>query len=119
MPLKRFFWLEIVLAIATNLGFPRIGANRELKWATEAYWSGKIDQEELEQRASQIKHLNWKLQREAGIEHIPSNDFSFYDQMLDTSVMVQSNVRRMWICKKSGMETGSSGRMIAEWSSLK
>ncbi|MBL75357.1 MAG: 5-methyltetrahydropteroyltriglutamate--homocysteine S-methyltransferase [Chloroflexi bacterium] len=76
------------MAIATNLGFPRIGANREMKWAVEAYWSGKIDHEELENRASIIKQTNWKLQKDAGIEHIPSNDFSFYDQMLDTSVMV-------------------------------
>ena len=76
------------MVTATNLGFPRIGANRELKWAIEAYWSGKIDLDELERRAAEIRYTNWKLQKEAGIEHIPSNDFSFYDQMLDTSIMV-------------------------------
>ena len=75
------------MVTATNLGFPRIGANRELKWAIEAYWSGKIDLDELERRAAEIRYTNWKLQKEAGIEHIPSNDFSFYDQMLDLSLI--------------------------------
>ena len=76
------------MATSTNLGFPRIGANRELKWAVEAYWAGKIDEENLQQRAAAIRRTHWALQRHAGITHIPSNDFSFYDQVLDTSVMV-------------------------------
>ena len=76
------------MATSTNLGFPRIGANRELKWAVEAYWSGKIDEQELRQRAAGLRRSHWSLQQQAGISHIPSNDFSFYDQMLDTSVMV-------------------------------
>lgn len=76
------------MATSTNLGFPRIGANRELKWAVEAYWAGKIDRRELLRRAAEIRRRNWTLQRDAGVEHIPSNDFSLYDHVLDTSVMV-------------------------------
>ena len=76
------------MATSTNLGFPRIGANRELKWAVEAYWAGKIDEQELQQRAAAIRRAHWALQQHAGITHIPSNDFSLYDQVLDTSVMV-------------------------------
>ncbi|MDE2837318.1 MAG: 5-methyltetrahydropteroyltriglutamate--homocysteine S-methyltransferase [Chloroflexota bacterium] len=76
------------MATSTNLGFPRIGANRELKWAVEAYWAGKIDAEELQQRAALVRRSHWDLQRKAGITHIPSNDFSLYDHVLDTSVMV-------------------------------
>ena len=76
------------MATSTNLGFPRIGANRELKWAVEAYWAGKIDAEELQLRAAALRQSHWNLQRKAGIAHIPSNDFSLYDQVLDTSVMV-------------------------------
>ena len=76
------------MATSTNLGFPRIGANRELKWAVEAFWAAKIDEQELQQRAAAIRRSHWGLQRKAGITHIPSNDFSFYDQVLDTSVMV-------------------------------
>lgn len=76
------------MATSTNLGFPRIGANRELKWAVEAYWAGKIDRRELLRRAAEIRRRNWTLQRDAGVEAVPSNDFSLYDHVLDTSVMV-------------------------------
>ena len=76
------------MATATNLGFPRIGPRRELKWAVEAYWRGKIDQDELRARAAEIRRASWLLQQRAGIAHVPSNDFSFYDQVLDTTAMV-------------------------------
>ena len=76
------------MATSTNLGFPRIGANRELKWAVEAYWAGKIDRRELLRRAAEIRRANWALQRDAGVALVPSNDFSLYDHVLDTSVMV-------------------------------
>jgi 5-methyltetrahydropteroyltriglutamate--homocysteine methyltransferase len=76
------------LAIATNLGFPRIGAKRELKRAVERLWSGKTDLEEMLSAASDIRRGNWLLQKEIGIEHIPSNDFSLYDHVLDTIAMV-------------------------------
>jgi len=67
-----------------NLGFPRIGPARELKTATEKYWQGKISQEELKQTGAELRKKNWLLQKEKGINLIPSNDFSFYDQVLDT-----------------------------------
>ena len=76
------------LAIASNLGFPRIGPKRELKWAVESYWSGKTDEEALQKVAASIRLDNWTFQKDNGIQHIPSNDFSFYDQMLDTTAMV-------------------------------
>lgn len=67
-----------------NLGFPRIGLQRELKVATEKYWHGKLTQDELLSAASAIRKHNWQLQKEKGINLIPSNDFSLYDQVLDT-----------------------------------
>jgi len=67
-----------------SLGFPRIGANRELKKAIEAYWKGSISSADLQKAASEIKTKNWQSQKSAGIHFIPSNDFSFYDQVLDT-----------------------------------
>lgn len=75
------------MATATNLGFPRIGANRELKKAVEAYWSGKSSGENLLAAASDIRRSNWQLQADAGIEQIPTGDFSFYDHVLDTAVL--------------------------------
>lgn len=71
-----------------NLGYPRIGAKRELKKANEQYWAGKISREELFSVARKIKEQNWKLQKDAGIDLIPCNDFSFYDQVLDMSLTV-------------------------------
>ena len=77
------------MSIRTNiLGYPRIGVNRELKKAEEAYWAGKITKQELLDAAAQIRKENWQLQKEAGIDLIPSNDFSFYDQTLDLSLSV-------------------------------
>ncbi|MFT4205274.1 MAG: 5-methyltetrahydropteroyltriglutamate--homocysteine S-methyltransferase [Chitinophagaceae bacterium] len=71
-----------------NLGYPRIGSRRELKKAEEAYWAGKISVAELLQSGKEIRENNWKLQQDAGIQLIPTNDFSFYDQMLDNSLIV-------------------------------
>lgn len=69
-----------------NLGYPRIGSNRELKKACELYWAGKISEEELLETGKKIRAANWELQNNAGIDLIPSNDFSFYDQVLDLSL---------------------------------
>lgn len=69
-----------------NLGYPRIGAQRELKKACEQYWSGKISYEQLEQTGKNIRLENWKIQKEAGIDIIPCNDFTFYDQVLDMTL---------------------------------
>lgn len=71
-----------------NLGYPRIGSNRELKKASELYWAGKISAEELIDAGKEIRLKNWKLQAEAGVDLIPSNDFSFYDQVLDLTLTV-------------------------------
>ncbi len=68
----------------TSLGFPRIGENRELKKAVESYWKGTSKAEDLQSEAKEIRNHNWNLQKEAQISYIPSNDFSFYDQILDT-----------------------------------
>ncbi|KAI9676788.1 MAG: methionine-synthesizing 5- methyltetrahydropteroyltriglutamate--homocysteine methyltransferase [Trizodia sp. TS-e1964] len=65
------------------LGFPRMGVNRDLKKATEAYWAGKISQDELLAEGKRLRLEHWKIQKEAGVDIIPSNDFSFYDQVLD------------------------------------
>lgn len=74
--------------VAANLGFPRIGHRRELKSALEAYWAGTLDQAQLLDSAAQLRAANWDRQKAAGVHIIPSNDFSLYDQVLDTSVMV-------------------------------
>ncbi|MDW8467388.1 MAG: 5-methyltetrahydropteroyltriglutamate--homocysteine S-methyltransferase [Chloroherpetonaceae bacterium] len=71
-----------------NLGYPRIGNHRELKKASEAYWSGKLSQEELLQAARNIRAQNWQTQKEVGIQLIPANDFSFYDQVLDMTLLL-------------------------------
>ncbi|MFP3958634.1 MAG: 5-methyltetrahydropteroyltriglutamate--homocysteine S-methyltransferase [Spirochaetaceae bacterium] len=76
------------MVFSGNLGFPRIGARRELKKALEAYWSGAISEEALEEAASDIRRANWKLQAEAGFDFIPSNDFSLYDHVLDMTAVL-------------------------------
>ncbi|KAK5941968.1 methionine-synthesizing 5- methyltetrahydropteroyltriglutamate--homocysteine methyltransferase [Knufia obscura] len=65
------------------LGFPRIGANRELKKATEAYWADKLSQEDLLKEGKRLRAEHWKIQKDAGIDIIPSNDFAYYDHVLD------------------------------------
>jgi len=76
------------MAKSTNLGMPRIGADRELKRAVEAYWAGRSDAASVGEVARTIRAANWRRQRAAGIDRIPSNDFSLYDQMLDTTCLV-------------------------------
>ncbi|KAL1968852.1 hypothetical protein VTN77DRAFT_1213 [Rasamsonia byssochlamydoides] len=65
------------------LGFPRMGKNRELKKATEAYWADKISREELLKEGKRLRLEHWQIQKNAGVDIIPSNDFAFYDQVLD------------------------------------
>ena len=69
-------------------GFPRIGANRELKKIIERYWKKDATLEEVRQVAKDLRKKHWKIQAESGIELIPSNDFSYYDQMLDTAILL-------------------------------
>ena len=68
------------------LGFPRIGKDRELKWATERYWRGQSSAEELAATAAELRQRHWQLQRDAGLATVTCGDFSLYDQMLDTAV---------------------------------
>ncbi|HEX7735425.1 MAG TPA: 5-methyltetrahydropteroyltriglutamate--homocysteine S-methyltransferase [Ktedonobacteraceae bacterium] len=72
----------------TTLGYPRIGRGRELKRACEAYWGGKIGAEELCRVGAELRSAHWRAQLAAGIELIPVNDFSFYDQVLDAIALV-------------------------------
>ncbi|TQF74350.1 5-methyltetrahydropteroyltriglutamate--homocysteine S-methyltransferase [Rhodococcus spelaei] len=73
---------------ATVLGSPRIGPRRELKRAVEAYWAGRIDRPELEDVARTLRAQTWTGLRDAGLDSIPVNTFSYYDQVLDTAAMV-------------------------------
>ncbi|KAK2749635.1 methionine-synthesizing 5- methyltetrahydropteroyltriglutamate--homocysteine methyltransferase [Myotisia sp. PD_48] len=65
------------------LGFPRMGRLRELKKATEAYWGSKISRDELLAEGKRLRLEHWQIQKTAGVDLIPSNDFAFYDQVLD------------------------------------
>jgi 5-methyltetrahydropteroyltriglutamate--homocysteine methyltransferase len=76
------------MALATNLGYPRIGRDRELKRATEAYWAGKLSREDLLASAARLRLEQWESQRAAGIDHVPSNVFSLYDHVLDMTALV-------------------------------
>ncbi len=94
------------MVLATNLGFPRIGDMRQLKKAVEAYWKGNSSKEELLATGKSLRAHNWKLQKDAGLDHVPSNDFSFYDQVLDmicTLGMVPS--RYKWEGKDIDLDT--------------
>ncbi|ABQ04551.1 5-methyltetrahydropteroyltriglutamate--homocysteine S-methyltransferase [Flavobacterium johnsoniae] len=84
-----------------NLGYPRIGSNRELKKASELYWAGKISADELLDAGKEIRLKNWYLQSEAGVDLIPSNDFSFYDQVLDLTLAVGAIPQRYHELAKS------------------
>ncbi len=76
------------MPIAHNLGFPPIGAARELKRATEGYWGGKVSPEGLLRAGAELRAAHWRLQRDAGLDLVPVNDFSLYDRVLDTCAMV-------------------------------
>lgn len=70
------------------IGFPRVGEDRELKFATEKYFKDKISADEIEETAKEIRQKNWEIQKEGRLDFISSNDFSFYDQLLDTANLV-------------------------------
>src|SRR5258708_6328787 len=74
--------------LTNNLGYPRVGANRELKNASEKYWAGDFSSAELYLVAKNLREKHWQLQQDAGIDLIPCNDFSFYDQVLDMSLLL-------------------------------
>lgn len=76
------------MVYAASLGYPRIGFKRELKTALERFWTGQITEPELLAVGAQLRLAAWQFQKEAGLDFIPSNDFSLYDHMLDTVAMV-------------------------------
>ncbi|MCR5029334.1 MAG: 5-methyltetrahydropteroyltriglutamate--homocysteine S-methyltransferase [Fibrobacter sp.] len=69
------------------VGFPRVGKNRELKFASEKFFKGEVSESELQKTAAELRLYGWKKQQAAGIAYIPSNDFSFYDNVLDTAFL--------------------------------
>lgn len=70
------------------IGFPRVGTLRELKFASEKYFRGEIDALELQNTAKELRRIHWSTQKDAGIDYISSNDFSFYDMVLDTAALL-------------------------------
>ena len=74
------------MALAHTLGFPRIGADRELKKALEAYWKGELDQAGLRAVGRELRATHWRLQKDAGIDLLPVGDFAWYDQVLTHSL---------------------------------
>lgn len=91
------------MALSNISGFPRIGPARELKFATESFWRGESTESDLKKTAREIRVANWKRMSDAGIDLIPSNDFSFYDQVLDTIALVGA------IPERYGFEGGDVG----------
>jgi 5-methyltetrahydropteroyltriglutamate--homocysteine methyltransferase len=77
-----------VPVLASCLGHPRIGIARELKKALEAFWSKKSSAEDLHRVAADLRRRHWSAMKSAGLDHVPSNDFSLYDHMLDMAVCV-------------------------------
>lgn len=78
------------MALLHNLGFPRIGKKRELKFALENYWAGKIDQATLQQQGREIREQNWALQADAGVNLLPVGDFAWYDHVLATTLLLNA-----------------------------
>ncbi|MEU3416986.1 5-methyltetrahydropteroyltriglutamate--homocysteine S-methyltransferase [Streptomyces murinus] len=75
-------------ARATVYGYPRQGANRELKKAVEGYWKGRVRATELRAIAAELRSATWRRLAAAGLHEVPTGDFSYYDHVLDTTVMV-------------------------------
>lgn len=86
------------------LGYPRIGSKRELKKACENYWAGKTTQNELIETGKTLRNRHWTLQKEAGIDLIPCNDFSFYDQVLDLSLALGAIPERYKVLESNELD---------------
>ncbi len=87
------------------IGYPRIGGLRELKFASEKYFRGEIDQAELEKVAKQIRLYDLDLQKKSGLDFIPSNDFSYYDGVLDTAFLLNAVPERYTSLGLSPLDT--------------
>lgn len=90
---------------STIVGYPRIGAYRELKFAVEGYLSKKITSDELEETAKKLRKDYWSVQKEKGIDIVPSNDFSFYDNLLDIAFMLNIVPKRYKELNLSKLDT--------------
>ena len=98
--------MKMTVSVA-SLGFPRIGPRRELKFALEKFWAGTISQDELEEAAQGLRTATWARQKALGVDWLPSNDFSLYDHVLDTSVMLGAIPARYGLAsgQAAGLET--------------
>ncbi|GGA59525.1 hypothetical protein [Pelagibacterium lentulum] len=74
------------MTLSANLGFPCIGALRELKFALESHWKGATSKSKLAATGAQLRVRHWQLQQEAGIDMVPSNDYTLYDHVLDAAL---------------------------------
>ncbi len=94
------------MVLALNPGFPRVGVKRELKKACESYWKGEISADALQKVGKELRARHWKLQKDAGIDFVPVNDFSFYDQVLDMSCLLGAVPERYgWTEKNVDLDT--------------
>ena len=98
--------MKMTVSVA-SLGFPRIGPRRELKFALEKFWAGTISPAELEEAAQGLRTATWARQKALGVDWLPSNDFSLYDHVLDTSVMLGAIPARYDLAsgQAAGLET--------------
>ena len=87
------------------IGYPRVGSLRELKFATEKYFRKEISADELQSTAREIRKANWLTEKESGLDFIPSNDFSFYDNMLDTAFLFNIVPKRYSSLNLSPLDT--------------
>ncbi len=76
------------MTIIHNLGFPRMGEQRELKRSLEAYWAGQLSQQELLDTGKALRARHWDLQNKAGLDTVPVGDFAWYDQILEWSTLL-------------------------------
>jgi len=84
----KFVESDIYMTKIHNLGFPRIGAQRELKRAVEAYWAGKQTAAELEQTGRELRAAHWQRQAAAGLQFVPVGDFAWYDHVLEWTTLL-------------------------------
>ncbi|WP_150304206.1 5-methyltetrahydropteroyltriglutamate--homocysteine S-methyltransferase [Pseudomonas saliphila] len=93
------------MALAHNLGFPRIGRDRELKKALEAYWNGTLDRTGLLQAGRELRAAHWQVQADAGLDLLPVGDFAWYDQVLTHSLMVGAVPSRFSSGEQADLDT--------------
>jgi 5-methyltetrahydropteroyltriglutamate--homocysteine methyltransferase len=96
---------ELIMPITHNLGFPRIGAQRELKFALEPFWRGEINEQQLHETGKALRAAHWRRQQEAGIDLIPVGDFAYYDHVLNTSMLLGAIPKRFGEVKENGFDT--------------